>query len=143
MPKRARSNPRVTIYENSRATLSGLDYHDLRSILTQAALHNYAELDRLKDEPEAEQHARDSLALIARIERVVLDAIGASHHPSPSDRTGWRTPAVSPLRAVPKAERWRRARQEKGEREWFDKTMASLLAERERRMTEREGAAES
>lgn len=135
MQKRARSLPRVTIYENGRATLSGLDYRDLRGLLTHAALHNYDAIEKAKavHDTEAIEHAEASLALLRMAEAAIGDAISASHHPSDApQRTGWRRPATMELRDMSKRERRRLAQEERSERAWLENMMASLGAERER-----------
>lgn len=52
-----KSNPRVTIRDrDGRSTLSGLNYQDLRSILTAAALYNYSEMEKHKKSVEPHEH---------------------------------------------------------------------------------------
>lgn len=111
--KRAQSVPRVTIYPNGRATLSGLDYQDLRSLLTQAALYNYDAEERAKaraargereTSPDAAEHRQRSMAIIAMAEadRRGERAIGRARMSRPCvicPRSGtvgtWRTRATS------------------------------------------------
>ena len=132
MPKRRKlTNPRVTIYENRRATLSGITYDDLRSLMTQAALHNYQALDKAKadGDEDGEAHARESLLLADRVDAAIVQAIRASHHPSPSQRTGWRHPEE---RRPSKAERRRAVEQKRIDREVNDRMIEDLVAERQR-----------
>jgi len=44
--------PRIKIHKDGRATLSGLNYQDLRSILTAAWLDNDASLKKAKKEKD-------------------------------------------------------------------------------------------
>ncbi len=131
MPKRKKPTaPRVTIYDSGRATLSGVEYHDLRSIITQASLHNYDALEcaQKKGVTADEAYAREQLQLVERVEAAIMQAVAASFRPAPSTRTGWRFGAEPPLREVPKAERRRRVQQEKNEHECLARFMAELEA---------------
>ena len=45
MSRKNKANPRIKIHPDGRATLAGLDYRDLRSILTAASLWRYREAE--------------------------------------------------------------------------------------------------
>lgn len=47
-------NPRIKIHANKQATLSGLNYDDLRSILTAASIRFYESLDKAKKKKDIE-----------------------------------------------------------------------------------------
>lgn len=134
--RKARSVPRATIYEHCNAagkmTLSGLHYSDMRAILTQASLYNHDAMSKKRGADDEAYH-REMLSLIGRIDAAVMDAVAATHNPAPSARTGCRRSVEQPLSRLSMSERRRRARHQKSEREWLERTVASLEAERERR----------
>lgn len=91
--RRYGSAPRIHIHADGRATLSGLHYADLRSILTAASLHHYdtekehkAEAAKVETEAAANEHGlgtviranhRDSGAWIKRIRNLLTMADAA------------------------------------------------------------------
>jgi uncharacterized membrane-anchored protein YjiN (DUF445 family) len=105
------SIPRVTIHKGGRATLSGLDYRDLRDIFTSAALHAYDAIEKakankkLKNAERAEEIAcfRQELQLLDALDKAVLGAIdhaNARAFPRP-----WRKPTKAERLAAVTAER--------------------------------------
>ncbi len=125
MPKRKHpddmhSVPRIKIHKDGRATLSGLSYSDLRSLITCASLENYRSLDRLRKEgprhPDDQRYLDNQRKLLQAAVEAMDQAIRDTH----------------PKRERPltKAERLAAVKAERKERELLDSILDQIIAER-------------
>ena len=91
-------NPRVRIHKNGTATLSGIDYGDLRSILTAAHLHRYK--NPSLSSSETAWHERQH-AIIQASSVALSEAIADSYNDRP--------PAVKEIGTMTANKDWRRS----------------------------------
>lgn len=119
-PDEMHSVPRIKIHKDGRATLAGLSYHDLRSLITCASLENYQSLERLRK--EGPRHPDDQSYLDNQ--RKVLEATQKAMEQAIHDT--W------PKRSTPltKAERLAAVKAERKERQLLDSIIDEIIAER-------------
>jgi hypothetical protein len=88
MPSKRTSNPRVRIHANRKATLSGLNYDDLRSLLTAAWLHHH-DCTKGADKRSVEWHMEQMTLLdVARasMDAAIRGTYGPSRPPTKKER---------------------------------------------------------
>lgn len=119
-PDEMHSVPRIKIHKDGRATLAGLSYRDLKSLITCASLENYASLDRLKK--EGPRHPEDQSYLDSQ--RQVFDAASKAMDQAISDTHPKRTTPLT------KAERLAAVKAERKERQLLDSIIDQIIANR-------------
>ena len=120
MASKRTSNPRIKIHKSGHATLSGLNYDDLRSILTAAALWTYQEDDKAKEKGEHSDECgciecsvwRRSMRHFIDMASASMDAAISATHP--------------PRRPLTKAERLRVVREEIRTRKIIDAMLGGV-----------------
>jgi hypothetical protein len=114
-------NIRIKIHKSQQATMSGLHYDDLRSILTAASLNFYESLDKAqkKNDTESIEWYQYMLKLMDCTKSAMDVAIQNTYPPRPTSLT--------------KKQRWAKVREEKKERLLLDQVLSDILAEARQR----------
>lgn len=74
---------RFRIHKNGSATLAGVDYQDLRSVLDGAAIHYYDDL-RTERHPESIDFIKHQIKVLQLAKDAVDQAIAATFPPKPA-----------------------------------------------------------
>jgi hypothetical protein len=86
--------PRIKIHKDGRATMAGLNYDDLRSILTAAWLNNNESLRKANEDPESLGWYATQLKLIDLARASLNAAIARTFPPRPPPTKAQRLASI-------------------------------------------------